>query len=950
MDAFEGTIEIENVENTNILEITLQANSPQVAFDEMRSVIENHRTVSESIMGNAVIDVLKAPTVPTKPLKQLDRPGQVVKYSLLAGAAVIAVIIVFSIVSDQIMTEKDLENRVDCPALATIYHERKNLSLRAKLLGVKTSMLITNPTTSFRFAETYRLFRTRLEYIMKQKDYKVLMISSVYENEGKTTCAANTAITLALNNKKVLLMDGDMLKPALYKVMGTRVKRGKAVNEVITSDMPFEDIPVNENVPTLSLLMGRSSISNSTEVIASNEMRDFIAKAKEYFDYVVIDTPPMALASDAECFAELADCMMIIVKQGGARAKRINECLEAVSRSGAEILGCLFNNVYPLELLSAPSADIKTRQTYRTSAGYGEPAGGYARGYASEAPSGGERYERQEHAESMRPLREEARGGYADMRQEQPRGEIRQREQEETPVHSETANISPRGLADYFNEIVATTRRLYLLPIILAVVFSMLLCIRARIAFNPVYQASATFAVDVTNANSKGSASYNVNLAKQLSETFPYIFSSDVLINLIMQDLGLNEIPATITAAAVGETNLFTLNVYSRTPQMSYNILRSAINNYPRVADSVIGNTTLNVISDSGLSGKPTNAISYKTELLKGMALGLLLAFIIIIILTFTKTTVRDADDLKTMLNLRCLSTVPYIGRRRRGEGETIEIADPDMSKSFSDSVRLLRSRTERICAENDYRVILVASSMPGEGKTTVATNLAMSLAMSGRKVALLDCDLRKPSTMGKLTSQKEHGISEYLNGLVKLDDIINEPAENIIVLSGKIPSDDAAELLGSAKMKELLDELLERVELIVLDSPPASVIADAVVLSNLSDCVVYVIRQEYTRKSRILDGLNHLSNGKAVFLGYVLNNGTGSGGGYGYGYGAYGKYSRYGRYSRYSKYSRYSRYGRYGRYGKYGSYSRYGRYSRYSTYSRYGSYSRYRTGGNKKK
>ena len=144
---------------------------------------------------------------------------------------------------------------------------------------------------------------------------------------------------------------------------------------------------------------------------------------------------------------------------------------------------------------------------------------------------------------------------------------------------SETANINPMGIADYANEILNTARRMYLLPIILAVVFSAVLCIRARLAFNPVYQASATFTVEVTNSGSKGNASYSVGLAKQLSETFPFIFSSDVLSNLIMQDLGLTAIPATITAEAVGETNLFTINVYSRTPQMSYNILHSAIEN-----------------------------------------------------------------------------------------------------------------------------------------------------------------------------------------------------------------------------------------------------------------------------------------------------------------------------------------------------------------------------------
>lgn len=366
LETFDGEIEATNVENTNIIQVSVTASSPKIAFDEMNGVINKHRIVSENIMGSALLEILKAPTVPTEPLKQMDRGSRVIKYSLIASMGVIAAIAVFSIASDRIMTERDLDTKVDCHALAVIYHERKNLSLRARLSGIKTSMLITNPTTSFRFAETYRLFRTRLEYLTAKKGHKVIMISSVYENEGKTTSAANTAITLALNNKKVLLMDGDMLKPAIYKVMTTRVRRGKAINEIVQSDVPMEDIPTYEGLPTLSLLLGRTAISNSTELIGSNEMRDFMDRAKDYFDYIVIDTPPIALASDAECFAEIADCMILVIKQGGARAKRINESLEAIGRSGADIMGCIFNNVYPLEFLGTQSTDASPRQNYRT--------------------------------------------------------------------------------------------------------------------------------------------------------------------------------------------------------------------------------------------------------------------------------------------------------------------------------------------------------------------------------------------------------------------------------------------------------------------------------------------------------------------------------------------------------------------------------------------------------
>ena len=381
MDSFEGTIKAKSIVNTNLIQIGVEAGSPQTAFYEMDGIIKYHSIVSDNLLGNVVLDVLKAPTVPTAPVEKLNKASKIMSVTGISAAVIVALIVIATVVSDDVMTESDLETKVDCPALATIYHERKNLTLRARLQGVKTSMLITNPTTSFRFAETYRLFRTRIEYMMRQKGYKVMMVSSVLENEGKTTCAANTAITLAMDNNRVLLIDGDMIKPALYKVMNVKVKRGMAINEVITSDIAMDSIPRLESVPELSLLMGKSSLSNSTELIGSREMKDFIERAKEHFDYVIIDTPPIALATDAECFAELADCTLLVIKQGGARAKRINESIEAVSQSGTEILGCIFNNVYPLEFLSDP-VDKQYGGEYRTA--------GQGRYSARDAAEGGE--------------------------------------------------------------------------------------------------------------------------------------------------------------------------------------------------------------------------------------------------------------------------------------------------------------------------------------------------------------------------------------------------------------------------------------------------------------------------------------------------------------------------------------------------------------------------------
>lgn len=353
---------------------------------------------------------------------------------------------------------------------------------------------------------------------------------------------------------------------------------------------------------------------------------------------------------------------------------------------------------------------------------------------------------------------------------------------------------------DLFKELLRALRRLYLLPIILSVLFSVGFCYYARVTFNPIYMSTATFTVTVNNVSSRSNQMYSAATAQQLSLTFPYIFSSGVLSNLIQKDIGLTSLPASISLEAVGDTNLFNLAVISRTPQMSYTILESAINNYPKVAEYVVGNTDIQLLSKPSMPTAPINSISYPTQIVNGVLWGCGTALVFIVVMTLTKTTVRNPNDLKSMLNLRCLGNVPYVSRRRRGgeERAMLSLSNEDVSKNFADAMRLIRSRTEKAFDESRYRVMLVASSMPGEGKTTVSTNLAMSFAMSGRKVALVDCDIRKPSSMGELTTQKESGIVEYLNGLVQLDDIINTPVENLIVINGKTPSDEAAELLGT--------------------------------------------------------------------------------------------------------------------------------------------------------
>ena len=119
--------------------------------------------------------------------------------------------------------------------------------------------------------------------------------------------------------------------------------------------------------------------------VIEQAMKEFMKKAKEHFDYVVIDTPPIALAGDAECFAGICDAAILVIKQGGSRAARINECLEALTASGVDVLGCIFNNVRSVDVLGLSATESGYDSNYKNygssfgeySTGYGKQSGGY---------------------------------------------------------------------------------------------------------------------------------------------------------------------------------------------------------------------------------------------------------------------------------------------------------------------------------------------------------------------------------------------------------------------------------------------------------------------------------------------------------------------------------------------------------------------------------------------
>ncbi len=253
-----------------------------------------------------------------------------------------------------------------------------------------------------------------------------------------------------------------------------------------------------------------------------------------------------------------------------------------------------------------------------------------------------------------------------------------------------------------------------------------------------------------------------------------------------------------------------------------------------------------------------------------------------------------------------------------------IDFIFPKLDYFSSEAYKSLRTSIQ-FCG-TDVKVIAVTSCVPNEGKTTICVELAKSLAETGKKVLLIDSDMRHSVMSITYTNTRGIvGLSQYLSGQASLTDVLySTQADNMfIIFAGAFPP-NATELLASPKFNELIDNASKSFDYIIIDTPPLGLVVDAAIVANISKNAIIVIGKNKIKYKFAQDIKSQLERADAHVLGVVLNSGrasstskAGYGKYYGYSYGKYGKYG-YGKYGKYGKYG-YGKYG-YGKYGQYGS------------------------------
>lgn len=199
-------------------------------------------------------------------------------------------------------------------------------------------------------------------------------------------------------------------------------------------------------------------------------------------------------------------------------------------------------------------------------------------------------------------------------------------------------------------------------------------------------------------------------------------------------------------------------------------------------------------------------------------------------------------------------------------------IVEKEPKSIAAESYRTLRTNIQYSSFDKDYKTIVITSSEPGEGKSTTAGNLALSLAEADKKVILIDCDLRKPSIHKKFKISNKKGLSDVIVEKISITEVAHKYSENLTILtSGKIPP-NPAEMLGSNAMISMLEALKKVFDYIVLDTPPVLAVADAQILSTKADGTILVVRAQKTKRASVHNSVDLLKKVNANLIGTVLN------------------------------------------------------------------------------
>ncbi len=345
--SFDGTININIIPKTNLMELSVTSLNPNLSFRLLKSMLEIYPELSKDILGEIVIEVFEEPSFPSFPANPLEYKRTVTISFLLGAFAVTAIIVLISLTSGTVKNEWEATEKIDTKLLTVLYHEATYKNFKAKLMRDKKRILMGVPSVSFGFTETIKKLRTNIIFHQEKNGGKVLFVTSYDKKEGKTTVAANLAVSLTQRKKKVLLISGTNSSTDLLEILDIHPRN----SFLATPKEDLFDMVYTKNNDTLSVFINTEDTSNyskSYRFFSSNKFRTFLEAARNTYDYIIIDGPSAKTdrSSNIETIAKFSEFSIIVTKQNQSKATLINDTIDMLNHFNCDVIGFVFNDVY----------------------------------------------------------------------------------------------------------------------------------------------------------------------------------------------------------------------------------------------------------------------------------------------------------------------------------------------------------------------------------------------------------------------------------------------------------------------------------------------------------------------------------------------------------------------------------------------------------------------------
>ncbi len=439
------------------------------------------------------------------------------------------------------------------------------------------------------------------------------------------------------------------------------------------------------------------------------------------------------------------------------------------------------------------------------------------------------------------------------------------------------ARIEEIDIMRLLDAVLRRVRRTWYIGLILIAVFAAAGTLNTRRTWVPSYRVYASFVVNASSSDDSAAASStNTKTTQQLNETFPYVLTSGALSKIVASDLGYDSLPVSVSAEALGDVNIFRITVTGSDPQLCMDALNSLIENYPEVAKYILGTTTLELLNQSSLPTTPTNAPNYPRTAVKYGLAGLLVYLALIVLQSLTSRLVYSKEMLARYISVPILGSIPQIGSVKKTRKSPILIAGGAVSGQYREAMESLRHRVTSKLEHRHWKSLYVTSSMAGEGKTTMACNLAVLMAQQGNSVILVDADLRNPSvsrTLGLKREKTDPGVNEFLNAKAAYESIKKDSGvENLMVLPGGKAVDRVSDQFSNGRFEKLIQHLKRQFDYVIVDTPPCAMIDDAIMAAECLDGGLLVVRKNYANIDAVIAGTELLSKTRSPLIACAMN------------------------------------------------------------------------------